>query len=435
MVDDRARDAAIGPGPDRARRSRTGAVVAAALGFAACGRSDGPSPLEPVPVAAGVGSALPRLAATPSGGALLSWTEPAADGRSALRWAELGPGGFSVPSTAASGADWLLNWADFPSVTRLGPRALVAHWLRKRASGGYDIELARSDDDGASWSPPRRPYADDSDAEHGFFSLAPTAAGGAFAVWLDGRAFAGLPEDQAESRAAMALRGVALSAHADDPAPSAGANAERSLELDGRTCSCCQTAAVAVDGAVLVAYRDRSADEIRDIAVVRYRGGQASAPALVHDDGWRIDGCPVNGPALAARDATVAVAWYTAAAEVPQVVVALSVDGGRRFGPPARIDAGQPQGRVDVALVGSYAYVSWQEHVGAAVELRVRAVRLGPTLMPGAVRTVATVEVGRSTGFPQLLAVGADLIAAWTQREVNGETQVRAARLSAAALR
>jgi hypothetical protein len=41
------------------------------------------------------------------------------------------------------------------------------------------------------------------------------------------------------------------------------------LLLDDMTCTCCQTsAAVTGDGTVLLAYRDRTVDEVRDISVV-----------------------------------------------------------------------------------------------------------------------------------------------------------------------
>ena len=75
-----------------------------------------------------------------------------------------------------------------------------------------------------------------------------------------------------------------------------------------------------------------------------------SGPSIVHADGWRIEGCPVNGPSVAARGAVAVVAWYTAAREEARVWLARSEDGGVTFGDPVRIDEGHPLGRVDVAL-------------------------------------------------------------------------------------
>src|SRR5439155_963754 len=110
-------------------------------------------------------------------------------------------------------------------------------------------------------------------------------------------------------------------------------------------------AAVTTERGVLVAYRDRGAEEVRDIFVTRREGGRWSPPRAVHADHWRIAGCPVNGPALDARGSHVAIAWYTAAADTPRVYVAFSEDAGAHFGTPARIDDGNPLGRVHLALL------------------------------------------------------------------------------------
>jgi hypothetical protein len=428
--------------------------------LAACEKKPAPEEVQravqltALTLAAAPGSSLPNLRTAADGSVLVSWTEPVVPAGTAgsaqpsspaaahaLRWAELSPSGFGPPATVATGTDWLINWADFPSVTRLGPRTLLAHWLRKRkppsgkGMAGYDIELTRSDDGGGTWSLPWRPHGDDTETEHGFVSVVPRGQGGALVLWLDGRAFAGLDEEGAEQRASMALRYAVLEPSAgggDAAAPAV----DTSLELDPRTCSCCQTAAVATGDAVLVAYRDRSADEIRDIAVTRFAGGRWSAPALVHADGWHIDGCPVNGPALAARGQRVAVAWYTAAGERPQVKLALSEDGGVTFGAPVRIDQGNPQGRVDVALAGELAVVSWQELAGPVVELRVRAVDLrGATPAARASQPIAAVAAGRVSGFPQLAVQGGDAILVWTNADAGGKTAVAAARIALSALR
>ena len=64
--------------------------------------------------------------------------------------------------------------------------------------------------------------------------------------------------------------------------------------VDGRVCDCCQTALVRTPRGLLTAFRDRSEDEVRDIAVARFENGTWSASQVVAPDGWKIDGCPVN---------------------------------------------------------------------------------------------------------------------------------------------
>jgi hypothetical protein len=192
--------------------------------------------------------------------------------------------------------------------------------------------------------------------------------------------------------------------------------------VDDRVCDCCQTAvAVAASGPVVV-YRDRSTDEIRDIYVVRQVDGRWTAPKPVHQDGWRIAACPVNGPSIAADGDRVVVAWFTGAADTARVRVAFSDDGGSTFGPPVRIDNGSPAGRVDVVLQpdGS-ALVSWLERTaiptaqggGEGAEVRVRRVRSDASL--GQWATVARSSVARASGFPQMVATArGEVFFAWT---------------------
>ncbi|MEZ4361379.1 MAG: hypothetical protein R3B48_14430 [Kofleriaceae bacterium] len=415
-------------------------ALAAAAG---CGKPRERKPPDPptvmlAPLGALRGSALPHLRAD-GGGVVLSWTEPAADGAHALRWARLGPRGWSSPHTVTQGRDWLLNWADFPSVTALGGSRMLAHWLTELPGGGYGISLVASADGGSTWSAPWSPHRDGTATEHGFVSVVPRGAGGAVLVWLDGRAFDGLDGATAEQRAAMALRATSLDVAALDaaaavseggaagaPGEAAAAPGDGELEVDPRTCSCCQTAAVAVGEDVVVAYRDRDVNEIRDISVVRLESSGWTQPHAAHRDGWRIEGCPVNGPALAADGSRVALAWFTEADDRAAVKLALSEDGGRTFGAPVRIDEGAPQGRVGVALVGARAAVSWQERNGQRVELRLRVVQAGKL---GPARVIASLPMGRLSGFPQLARFGEELVLAWTAGDERGQTQVQTARL------
>src|SRR5918995_1514637 len=110
--------------------------------------------------------------------------------------------------------------------------------------------------------------------------------------------------------------------------------------LDGRVCDCCQTDAAQAQGATVVVYRDRSEKEVRDMSIVRFVEGRWLPPRPLASDGWEINGCPVNGPAIAAVGADVAVAWFAAPADKPRVMVAFSTDSGATFGSPIRADEG-----------------------------------------------------------------------------------------------
>lgn len=208
--------------------------------------------------------------------------------------------------------------------------------------------------------------------------------------------------------------------------------------VDELACDCCQTSAVAVPGGLLAAYRDRTAEELRDISLVRFDGERWSPPATLHADGWTVSGCPVNGPALASSGARVAAAWFTApgakkrmeGGDPPRgrVYVSFSEDGGRTFKPPARVDGGDPEGRVDVELLpdGS-ATVSWLESRSGKADLVARRVTRAGKLRP--VLTVAESSRARATGFARMAVLGSDLLIAWTELG-GGSPRVRIARIA-----
>jgi hypothetical protein len=244
------------------------------------------------------------------------------------------------------------------------------------------------------------PHRDGTPTEHGFVSFVPWTGGRMGMVWLDGReTLRGGPS------AATGLRFASLDG--------SGALGDEGV-LDARACDCCQTAAARADDAVLVAYRDRTEGEVRDISVVRFAGSRWSEPIAVGGDGWRIDGCPVNGPALAAHGRQAAVAWFTAPGEKRHVRAAFSADAGTSWGSPITVDAGRPLGRVDVVLLdGGDAMVSWLERTGRGAELRVRrmgsAGRRDPSVM------VAGASEARSSGFPRMERAGPEVVLAWTE--------------------
>jgi hypothetical protein len=170
----------------------------------------------------------------------------------------------------------------------------------------------------------------------------------------------------------------------------------------------------------VIAYRDRSADEVRDIAVVRQTASGWSKPWLVHNDGWKIAGCPVNGPQLDARGKRVAAAWFSAAGESGRAYVAFSDDAGKTFGAPVVIDDGKPIGRMDVVMLDDdTAVVTWSEQTVGGAELRARRVPRNAAPSPSV--KVADSSAARAAGFARAAVVGRDVFVAWTEQ--NGVTK------------
>jgi hypothetical protein len=182
---------------------------------------------------------------------------------------------------------------------------------------------------------------------------------------------------------------------------------------------------VRVPSGLVAAYRDRTEEEIRDIAVARFENGRWSEPLIIGNDGWNIAGCPVNGPALSARRDTVVIAWFTAADAAQRVQFAMSTDGGVSFGEPVRIDDGTPVGRVDVELTERGALVVWMERVAADGESRAK---LGsPRGVVSRPRLVATTTQARSSGFPRMVSVGNEVVFAWTETKPEPRVHVTSA--------
>ena len=353
-----------------------------------------------------VGSREPYLAAMPDGRFAMSWLEPAGGERMALRFAIFDGKGWSKPSTIAAGDSFFVNWADVPSIRPLGGDRIAAHWLWRSGEGryAYDVRVGHSADGGRTWSTPVTPHRDGTASEHGFVSLV-ADTGGVLAVWLDGRKTAGHDEEAPGPMPDMTLRTASIASDGQ---------LRDEAELDSRTCDCCPTAAVVTDRGVLVAYRDRSADEVRDIYVTRLEAGRWSPPQLVHSDNWNIAGCPVNGPALAAQRSHVAIAWYTGAADSPAVYVAFSDDAGQQFGLPVRVDDGSALGRVSVALLSDgSALATWLETSGHDALVRTRRVPVSGS--PGPAITVARTSAARSSGCPRVLTSGRTTLIAWTE--------------------
>lgn len=358
----------------------------------------------------------PNLFASKTGDIYLSWVAYLDDTTNILQYARLEEGAWNTPTEIARGTDWFVNWADFPSlaVFRGKQEALAAHWLQKSANGtyDYDVRVSISKDEGKNWSPSFIPHTDGISAEHGFVTLLPLDNDRLLATWLDGRntkspAGEGHDDHKHGQNGAMTLRTAEFDVNGQ---------LYEEAELDNRICDCCQTDAALTALGPVVVYRDRSEREIRDIYIVRKLDGEWTSPKPVFADNWRIAGCPVNGPAVAARNQQLAVAWFTGAEEQNRVKLALSEDAGASFTPAFTIDDGNPIGRVDIVFTATgEALVSWIEQVEGGGEIRVA--KVDQTGKQGESITLTSTGVSRQSGFPILEAHENGYMLAWTSGE------------------
>jgi BNR repeat-like domain len=368
------------------------------------------SSIEALPSPAGANAAEPFLF-TQRDGVGLSWLEPVANtDRVALRFATYRDSQWSAPRTVIERNDLFVNWADFPSIIEDAKGTLFAHWLQKSGSGtySYDVQMAASTDGGATWSKPFLLNRDGKQSEHGFVTLAALPGGGVGATWLDGRNMTMSGGDhEGHDAGDMTIR----YAHVD-----ASGNITADEQLDDRTCECCTTGMTMTANGPVIVYRDRSPDEIRDVSYVRRDANGWSKPRPVRADGWKINGCPVNGPQIDAAGNRAATAWFTAANEQQRVYAAFSNDGGETFGNAIVVDEGKPAGRVDVVMLDeSTALVTWLEQTAAGAEIRAR--RIGRAGKRGDAVKIADASMARAAGFTRIARAGDQVWFTWTEHD------------------
>jgi len=380
--------------------------------------------IQPVNLPAAGDSGYAQLTASDRG-VILSWLERT-DDSATLKFSELAADAWGPVTTVASSSNWFITEADVPAVMRMSDGRLVATTYPSvdPEIEAYDLQLSYSRDEGRTWSKPVTPHHDRKKAQHGFASLFEMPDRALGMVWLDGRT---MEQETADpQRGAMSVYFASFDAGWKQTAESS---------IDARVCECCPTAATMTADGPIVAFRDRTNEEIRDIHVARLdrpstsqeAAGTWTAGAAVHADNWRIEACPVNGPALAARGRRAAVAWFTAAGNDGHAYAAFSQDAGRTWGEPIRLDDHTSLGRVDIELAddGS-AVATWIEFANERAQLSVRQVK------PSGERSKAVVIAGaddhRVRGYPRLARAGKDLVFAWSESGNGpGPQQIRAA--------
>ncbi len=176
---------------------------------------------------------------------------------------------------------------------------------------------------------PVSPHHDGTKTQHGFVSLFPAPGGGFGLVWLDGsRATDPGGEKgirQYGSRASL-YNGDGKQLH--------------EMLVSSRVCDCCSTSTAESSEGVIVAFRNRSSKEIRDIYISRLMGDHWSE---LHRSAMMMDGALRHARDQRARHCArgqkVAVAWFSA--KDNQGHAFRSLLKRRRqdaFGPPTRVD-------------------------------------------------------------------------------------------------
>src|SRR6056297_1575590 len=358
------------------------------------------------------GSQYPNFFRDSTGTVTMSWILKIEEDLNSIQYSTYTDRGWNPPQTVNISSDYFVNWADFPSVVSRDGDIVAAHWLQKIEGGpyAYNVNVVFPGEQARRWTDPIIPHSDGTATEHGFVSIEPLSEDRVLAVWLDGRQTADRGHDEySDPDKAMTLRSAEISSDG---------TVTRRREIDAMVCDCCSTDLVMMDGEVAVVYRNRTTEEIRDIYISRYNleTGEWTEPKAVHNDGWEINGCPVNGPRIDYRNGKTAVIWYTEAGGTPQVKLVSSNDMGTSFGDPIIISKENTIGRADLSLGNDgTVYASWmatQNDNGYVIMRRVQ-----PDGTPENPIEVGLTASSRRSGFPRMAMINDGLLFAWTQTE------------------
>ncbi len=361
-------------------RIRAGTAAAAALCAAMCGGQ--PRALD-VP---GLSDSTPSIAAS---GAFVAvaWGASAA-GKTDVFLAVSRDGGATfgspvqvntVPGEARLGGELPPRVALNPGRGSSTPDVAVVWTARGDAT---EIKAATSHDGGATFTAPVTLQTPGAAGDRGWPALAVDSRATVHAIWLDHRGLAAhRTAADGAGHHSDAHDGVAMAQRSSLYYASIGESRASERALASGVCYCCKTAlAAGPDDTLFAAWRHVYPGNLRDIAFAMSRdgGGSFSVPARVSEDGWAINGCPDDGPAIASdATGTAHLVWPTVIdGPAPQgALFYASTRDGVSFTPRVRIPTlGGPKPSHPQLVIdeGGRIFVAWDESFDGR---RVAAVR------------------------------------------------------------
>lgn len=362
--------------------------------------------LEAIPSPSGAASLQANWTAAPDGSSILSWVEKGGNADS-LKFAIRKGGAWGPVRTVAAGRHFFHHPAELPEVVALPGGSLMAHWVEMpKADSEAEFLMVSASTDGTRWSAPMVGHKDRSMVQHGLGSMVASGPAEASMIWLQAL--------KGEDGPVNLMRTV-LTVEAGNP------KIAKEETLDPDVCACCPTSVIRTAKGLLIAYRDHTAGEIRDIATTRFENNAWTPSKIISPDQWKINACPINAATASSKGAAVAVAWYTAAGEKPRAELALSADNGATFGKAIVVSTGASYGYTSVASDDAGgAYISWLERGGNAARVLVRHVAANGT--PGPVLQVAQGDK-EALGYPRLGRSGAETWIAWGNSDSGSKVQ------------
>lgn len=336
------------------------------------------APPQPIEISApGIDAAEPATATAPDGTFYVAWVNHEAKQADVMlahfnNKAEMQGAPVRVNRQPGVATAWR---GDQPSVAVASDGAVYVLWTARVDAGdqhGTDIYLSASNDRGQSFVSEVKVNDDKVPNAHGMHSLAVAKDGRIYAGWLDERnVHMPKPSTKAEGHHMESNRDLYLATSTDG-----GRSFSANRKVASDACPCCKTSlAVAADGTLYAGWRQVLPGSFRHIAVASSTDGgtKFSAPVIVSDDHWMLQGCPVSGPSLSVDKASglLKVIWFAAGEKSePGLYFAESKDKGRSFSPRELLSRETVRGTPALAAGPQSMIAVWQSADAVATKMR-----------------------------------------------------------------
>jgi len=356
---------------------------------------------ETVSTATTVGAA-PMFALSPSGKRAVAWVSAPGGGTDGRLYVSTG----AAPSELRDSLGPIEPHGEAPPKISYGPNgSLYALYAVGKVVPGRrfpmsSLRLAKSSDDGATWSSPVTIASDSAFGTRNFHALHVGNDGDLYVAWLE--------SSQGKSKTFL-TRSVDGGTTWTTPV----------LADTTQSCPCCRTAiATANDGTLYLAWRTVLPGNVRDVVVAKSndRGLTWSQPVRVHADNWVFDGCPHAGPSMQVDSAGVVhIAWWTGLQGKAGVYYARSTDDAATFHDPIPLGIGEfsAPSHVQLALGGGKVVAVWDDGTVKTPKVVMRVSSdAGATFAPA---TLVSGE-GQAATFPVLALRDHALTIAWSEQ-------------------
>jgi len=377
-------------------------VVAATSACRDAGARTTFSEAETVSAATTVGAA-PMFALSPTGKRAVAWVSAPGGGTDGRLYVSTG----GAPSELRDSLGPIEPHGEAPPKMAYGPDGtLYALYAVGKVVPGRrfpmsSLRLARSADDGRTWTMPVTIASDSAFGTRNFHALHVGGDGSLYVAWLE--------SNQGKSKTFLTR------------STDAGATWTPPVLADtNQSCPCCRTAiATARDGTLYLAWRTVFPGNVREVVVARSddHGATWAPPVRVHADNWVFDGCPHAGPSMQVDSAgTVHIAWWTGKEGSAGVFYTRSSDRGATFAEPIALGTAEfsAPAHVQLALGSDRTIVAvWDDGTVKTPKVVMRVSHdNGAAFGPA---TLVSAE-GRAATFPVLALAGKELTIAWSEQ-------------------